>query len=233
MRAGLPRTVSHSRMADHQALVAGSSEIAPPWKRATARLLASGIAAARGGSLAASETKGLQPGSCFDGDSLQIPCSRRRHGRRPSAIRGDVPAMRAQCPLWVISGSRTSLGSGPFYPRKRTNSRRGGRSASCQEATYAPQQTAPLNSSPITSRDGGTSRPSILAVWVLMTNSNFDACTTGRSNVQNIAQRKPPSMLDRMPIAFAIMGRRQPRVRMLACSPWANYCFAFRWRHSE
>jgi hypothetical protein len=143
----------------------------------------------------------------FPADSLQLPPWPPR-----SAIGGDVPAMRAQCPLWVISESRTSLGSGPFYPRKRTNSRRGGRSASCQEATYAPQQTAPLNSSPITSRGGGTSRPSILAVWVLMTNSNFDACTTGRSNVQNIAQRKPPSMLDRMPIAFAIMGRRQPRV---------------------
>ena len=133
MRAGLPRTVSHSRTADHQALVAGSSEIAPPWKRGTARLLASGIAAAGGGSLAASETKCLQPGSCFNGDLLEIACSCRRHRRRLSAIRADVPAMRAQCPLWVISGSRTSLRLGPFYPRKRTNSRRGGRSASCQK----------------------------------------------------------------------------------------------------
>ena len=91
---GLPRTVSHSRMADHQALVAGSSEIAPPGKRATARLLASGIAAARGGSLAASETKCLQPGSYFNGDFLEIPCSCRRHRCRRSAIRADVPAMR-------------------------------------------------------------------------------------------------------------------------------------------
>jgi hypothetical protein len=40
-----------------------------------------------------------------------------------------------------------------------------------------------ITSSAITSRDGGTSRPNILAVWVLMTSSNFDACTTGRSNV--------------------------------------------------
>jgi hypothetical protein len=28
---------------------------------------------------------------------------------------------------------------------------------------------------------GGTVRPSILAVWWLMTNSNLDACTTGKS----------------------------------------------------
>ena len=93
--AGLPRTVSHRGMADHQALVAGSSEIAPARKRATARLLASGIAAARGGSLAASETKCLQPSSYFNGDFLEIPCSCRCHRCRRSAIRADVPAMRA------------------------------------------------------------------------------------------------------------------------------------------
>src|ERR1700757_4034373 len=31
------------------------------------------------------------------------------------------------------------------------------------------------------SRVGGTSRPRVLAVWALMTSSNFDVCTTGSS----------------------------------------------------
>ena len=43
--------------------------------------------------------KGLQPGSYFNGDSLEIPCSCCRHSRRLSAIRADVPAMSARCPL--------------------------------------------------------------------------------------------------------------------------------------
>ena len=37
--------------------------------------------------------KGLQPGSYFNGDSVEIPCSCCRHSRRLSAIRADVPAM--------------------------------------------------------------------------------------------------------------------------------------------
>jgi hypothetical protein len=38
-----------------------------------------------------------------------------------------------------------------------------------------------ITSSAIASSDGGTVMPSILAVWALMTKSNLDACTTGRS----------------------------------------------------
>ena len=38
-----------------------------------------------------------------------------------------------------------------------------------------------ITSSAVASSLSGTVRPSILAVWVLMTSSNFDACTTGRS----------------------------------------------------
>jgi hypothetical protein len=38
-----------------------------------------------------------------------------------------------------------------------------------------------ITSSARASSVGGTARPSILAVWWLMTSSNFDACTTGRS----------------------------------------------------
>jgi hypothetical protein len=60
----------------------------------------SGIAAARGGWLAASEMKGLQPGCHFFGDLLEIPCSR-RIAAGLSAISEDVPAMKAGCSLWV------------------------------------------------------------------------------------------------------------------------------------
>ena len=38
-----------------------------------------------------------------------------------------------------------------------------------------------ITSSAVASSVGGTVRPSIRAVWWLMTSSNFDACTTGRS----------------------------------------------------
>ena len=38
-----------------------------------------------------------------------------------------------------------------------------------------------ITSSAMASNDGGTAMPSILAVWSLMTSSNLDACTTGRS----------------------------------------------------
>ena len=38
-----------------------------------------------------------------------------------------------------------------------------------------------ITSSARASSIGGTSSPSILAVWALITNSNLDACTTGKS----------------------------------------------------
>ena len=74
----------------------------------------------------------------------------------------------------------------------------------------------------------GTTRPSILAVSALMTSSNLVDCTTGRSNVHNIAQRKPPSMLDRMPIAFAIMAADSPgsHVNVLAVGELKLFCIS-------
>ena len=56
--------------------------------------------------------KGLQPGSYFNGDSLEIPCSCCRHSRRLSAIRADVPAMseaRRQLDLGMRQYSRKDL----------------------------------------------------------------------------------------------------------------------------
>src|SRR5262249_26227132 len=38
-----------------------------------------------------------------------------------------------------------------------------------------------ITSSALARSDGGTVRSSVRAVWWLMTNSNFDACTIGRS----------------------------------------------------
>src|SRR5262249_54759451 len=38
-----------------------------------------------------------------------------------------------------------------------------------------------ITSSARASSVGGNSRPRVLAVWALMTSSNFDVCTTGRS----------------------------------------------------
>src|ERR1700730_16529755 len=58
----------------------------------------------------------------------------------------------------------------------------------CQFRTHALQQTTlrvarthSITSSAATSRPGVTVRPSILAVWALMTSSNLLDCTTGRS----------------------------------------------------
>jgi hypothetical protein len=53
----------------------------------------------------------------------------------------------------------------------------------CQEATYAPQQTASysITSSASASSVGGMSIPTPLAVARLMTSSNLVGCSTGRS----------------------------------------------------
>ena len=49
---------------------------------------------------------------------------------------------------------------------------------SCRCSNFQDYSTT---SSARASNDGGTVRPSILAVWALMTSSNLFACTTGRS----------------------------------------------------
>src|SRR5262249_11308261 len=42
-------------------------------------------------------------------------------------------------------------------------------------------RTYSITSSAVESKVGGTVKPSILAVWALITSSNFDDCKTGRS----------------------------------------------------
>jgi hypothetical protein len=51
----------------------------------------------------------------------------------------------------------------------------------CQQRTHAPQQNYSITSSARTSNEGGTVRPSALAVLRLITNSNLVGCSTGRS----------------------------------------------------
>ena len=54
----------------------------------------------------------------------------------------------------------------------------------CRYAAEQRDERAPLHSitpSAMASSDGGTVRPSICALWVLMTSSNLVDCTTGRS----------------------------------------------------
>ena len=56
-------------------------------------------------------------------------------------------------------------------------------SEKCQEETYALQQSAAysITSSALARSDGGTVRPSALAVLRFMTNSNLVGACTGRS----------------------------------------------------
>src|SRR6266852_7619483 len=60
---------------------------------------------------------------------------------------------------------------------------------------FDPQRTLATNhsitSSAVASSVGGTVRPSILAVSALMTSSNFDACTTGRSAGLALLRMRP------------------------------------------
>ena len=58
-----------------------------------------------------------------------------------------------------------------------------GHAASCAPASPAmnSRRSHSITSSALASSVVGTVRPSILAVWALMTSSNLDACTTGRS----------------------------------------------------
>ena len=131
-----------------------------------------------------------------------------RCGFRQSQLRSSLVEMLRAAPRCRRCSEEPDHRHGRLL-RVRSDWPRGGRAAEHQDELAPPHS---ITSSARASSVGGTSRPSILAVWALMTSSNLVDCTTGRSNVHNIAQRKPPSMLDRMPIAFAIMGRRQPRV---------------------
>jgi hypothetical protein len=59
----------------------------------------------------------------------------------------------------------------------------GGTPASCHEETHAPQQKAfySITSSAMARSDGGTVRPNMRAVVLLMTSSNLVDCSTGKS----------------------------------------------------
>jgi hypothetical protein len=64
------------------------------------------------------------------------------------------------------------------FRRLRTLSRIG---LGQQRARRKHSYTYSITSSAVARSEGGTVRPSILAVWWLMTSSNFVACNTGRS----------------------------------------------------
>src|SRR4051794_4378401 len=66
-------------------------------------------------------------------------------------------------------------GRRPLRARREWPSRRPAE----QRDELAPSHS--ITSSALASSVVGTVRPSILAVWALMTSSNLDACTTGRS----------------------------------------------------
>src|SRR5262249_31974841 len=61
----------------------------------------------------------------------------------------------------------------------RSRRERPGRCAAESQDEIAPSHS--ITSSARASSVGGTATPRILAVWWLMTSSNFNACTTGRS----------------------------------------------------
>jgi hypothetical protein len=71
----------------------------------------------------------------------------------------------------------------PVHPVERTFPEFVGMSQKCQQETHALQQKASysITSSARTSKEGGTVRPSALAVLRLITNSNLVGCSTGRS----------------------------------------------------
>jgi hypothetical protein len=85
----------------------------------------------------------------------------------------------------VAMGHKRTLGVVRLMsaPRKRTWFSTVAMSALCQKQTYAVQQitTYSITSSAIAMTPDGIVSPSALAVFRLMTNSNLEACITGRS----------------------------------------------------
>jgi hypothetical protein len=92
-----------------------------------------------------------------------------------------------RCPQRVRLGHGGMSALSPFYPQLRTLVGDAGTAASCQEATYAPQQAAIIRSPHQRSRAATvvTVGPSILAVSRLITSSSFVARSTG-------SQSEPP-----------------------------------------
>src|SRR5262249_19256760 len=65
------------------------------------------------------------------------------------------------------------------WPRNATRRRRRGCATADQRYKRAPPHS--ITSSASARSDGGTVRPSVLALFILMTSSNFVGCSTGRS----------------------------------------------------
>jgi hypothetical protein len=91
------------------------------------------------------------------------PASRTLTGVNSTPSGGATDWMTANCPTRLLRARR-----------ERTSRR-----AAEQRDELPPPHS--ITSSARASSDGGTVRPSILAVWALMTSSNLLACTTGRS----------------------------------------------------
>lgn len=78
----------------------------------------------------------------------------------------------------LLAGCFTLVGSSPESRSLRLGGRR---SATGHFRTHAAQHHS-MTSSARTSIEGGTVRPSALAIFTLITNSNFVGCSTGRSD---------------------------------------------------
>src|SRR5258705_1562617 len=93
------------------------------------------------------------------------------------------PAVRLGGSMSGSGQTREPFAMSPLYPRERTSSGCSGMSEKCQQETHALQHKASysITSSARTSKDGGTVRPSALAVLRLITSSYLVGCSTGRS----------------------------------------------------
>ena len=103
---------------------------------------------------------------------------------KPSGVFSSAVVAEAKR-LLFISGllARNSAGEivGVGDIRRQTRTVATATSVLCQEETHAPQQGYSITSFARTSKEGGTVRPSALAVLRLITSSNLVGCSTGRS----------------------------------------------------
>ena len=89
-----------------------------------------------------------------------------------------------QCLSWVMNGPTRTVSVESALPRTADIDRQDSAcpfSANNRLLHCNKQHLYSITSSATASSDGGTVMPSILAVWALMTKSNLDACTIGRS----------------------------------------------------
>ena len=100
-----------------------------------------------------------------------------RH-RRLLRARGERPNGHA-----AAAPPRSVMNSRLFIPAKLHSHLPDSLSALIPRGQHRPAAKSlhSITSSAVASSDGGTVRPSIRAVWALMTSSNLLACTTGKS----------------------------------------------------